>query len=46
MGFLKGRTFFPKTEIFVSLSGFYPAAYAKDAKVFWFFFSKKNLFLH
>jgi hypothetical protein len=32
-------------KTFASLSRSYPAAYAKEAKVFWFFFSKKNFFL-
>jgi hypothetical protein len=34
-----------KQKTFASLSRLYPAAYTKDAKVFWFFFSKKNCFL-
>jgi hypothetical protein len=29
----------------MSLSRSYPAVYAKNAKVFWFFFSKKNFLL-
>jgi hypothetical protein len=33
-----------KQKTFASLSRTDPAAYAKDAKVFWFFFSKKNCF--
>jgi hypothetical protein len=42
------KTFFSeekKQKTFMSLSRFYPATYAKDIKVFWFFFSKKNCFL-
>jgi hypothetical protein len=35
-----------KQKTFMSLSRIYPVAYAKDAKVFWFFFSKKNYFLN
>jgi hypothetical protein len=34
-----------KQKTFTSLSRIYPAAYAKETKVFWFFFSKKNAFL-
>jgi hypothetical protein len=34
-----------KQKTFASLSRLYPAAYTKDAKVFWFFFSKKNCFI-
>jgi hypothetical protein len=45
---MEGRTFFSeekKQKTFMSLSRFYAATRAKDAKVFWFFFSKKNFFL-
>jgi len=44
----KARLFFSeekKQKTFTSLSQFYPATYAQDIKVFWFFFSKKNRFL-
>jgi hypothetical protein len=45
----QGRKFFfseeKKQKTFARLSRFYPAAYAKVAKVFWFFFSKKNALL-
>jgi len=34
-----------KQKTFMSLSRFSPWTYAKDIKVFWFFFSKKNCFL-
>ncbi len=34
-----------KQKTFARLSRSYPAAYAKIAKVFWFFFSKKNAWL-
>jgi hypothetical protein len=43
-----GKVFFSeekKQKTFRSLSRFSPAAYAKETKVFWFFFSKKNCFL-
>jgi hypothetical protein len=33
-----------KRKTFMSLSRFSPAAYAKETKVFWFSFSKKNCF--
>jgi hypothetical protein len=33
-----------KQKTFMSLSRFYPAACARERKVFWFFFSKKNFF--
>jgi hypothetical protein len=42
----KAKAFFSgekKQETFVSLSRFYPAACAQNIKVFWFFFSKKEL---
>jgi len=45
---IEARIFFSeekKQKTFMSLSRIYQAAYAKDAKVFWFFFSKKNVFL-
>ena len=32
-----------KQKTFASLSRVYPAVYAEDTKVFWFFFSKKNI---
>jgi hypothetical protein len=35
-----------KQKTFMSLSRFFPAAYAKETKVFWFFFSKKNALLY
>jgi hypothetical protein len=45
----QGRKFFfseeKKQKTFSRLSRFYPAAYANVAKVFWFFFSKKNALL-
>jgi hypothetical protein len=34
-----------KQKTFMSLSRIYPAAHATRAKVFWFFFPKKNCFL-
>jgi hypothetical protein len=34
-----------KQKTFMSLSRFSLAAYARETKVFWFFFSKKNCFL-
>jgi hypothetical protein len=33
-----------KQKTFMSLSRFYPEACSQEAKVFWFFFSKKNCF--
>jgi MFS family permease len=48
LGYSRRKDFFfeeKKQKTFMSLSRISPAAYAKDAKVFWFFFSKKNFFL-
>jgi hypothetical protein len=44
----KRKVFFSeekKQKTFASLSRFYPEARAQEAKVFWFFFPKKNSFL-
>ncbi len=45
---IQARIFFSeekKQKTFMLLSQISPATYAKETKVFWFFFSKKNCFL-
>jgi hypothetical protein len=45
---IKRKNFFSeekKQKTFMSLSPIYPAAYAQETRVFWFFFQKKNGFL-